>query len=105
MFTLKLSDTYKWPVKITIPADDGKFETVQFKAVFKRKKQDEIEQLLTTPGLTDTVFAKSVMVGVDDIQDEAGNAITADDLLEVAGAATSIAKAYMASLEGAPRKN
>lgn len=105
MFVLKLTDTYKWPVKFSIPADDGKFQAVEFKAVFRRKKQDDIVQIMQTAGLTDLAFAKQVLAGVEDIQDEAGNSVSVDDLLDIAGAATAVSKAYMASLEGAPRKN
>jgi hypothetical protein len=35
-FVLKKTASYKWPIKVEIPVDGGKFETQTFDAVFKK---------------------------------------------------------------------
>ncbi len=104
MFTLKLTDTYKWPVKFSVPVD-GKHQTAQFTAVFKRLSQTELENLTKTEGITDLRMAVDVTAGVEDIQDESGNAVGLNTLLDIPGAATALVVAYMDSVTGAPRKN
>lgn len=42
MFSLKADETFKWPVKPRVPVDVGKYETVQFTAVFNVLSSEEI---------------------------------------------------------------
>lgn len=104
MFVLKLSDTYEWPVKFSIPVDGGKHQPVEFKAVFRRRSQADIEAL-TNAGLTDAAFTREIVSGIRDIQDESGNDVTLETILGIPMAATALVMAYMESLKGAPRKN
>jgi hypothetical protein len=113
MYKMGSSESYSWPVKIILPTDDGKTVAQDFKAVFRRIKQTEIDGFLNDVAAgktTDREIVKSVMVGWKDIIDESGNQIPftdslLDQVLEPAGIASQIGSAFLESLRAGRVKN
>ena len=112
-FTLKTSDSYKWPVSIDIPVDHGKHERRTFDAEFKRITQSRVRkmgELIETGEITDIDLVREVLIGWEGIADEDGNSVKFSNnslmvLCEIPMAATAISKAFFESLAGARRKN
>ena len=112
-FTLKTSDSYKWPVAIDIPVDHGKHERRTFDAEFRRITQTrvrEMGELIESGDLTDIDLVKEVLIGWEGISDEDGNAVKFSNnalmqLCEIPMAATSISRVFFESIAGAKRKN
>tara|TARA_R100001443_G_scaffold62527_1_gene72440 strand:- start:967 stop:1311 length:345 start_codon:yes stop_codon:yes gene_type:complete len=112
-FTLKQSNTYRWPVQIDIPVDGGKHERHTFDAEFKRVTQSRIREMgeqIENNEITDADLVTEVLLGWDGINDEDGNAIkfsqkSLADLVDIPMLATSISKSFFDSLAGAKRKN
>lgn len=71
-FIRKKSTTFKWPVKVNYPVDDGRFETETFDAVFKRVGRSEWTRLVDSG---DTELIEAVLVGWSGVTDEAGKEI------------------------------
>ena len=75
-FKLDQSGTYKWPVTVEVPVDDGRHDKQKFDGEFKRITQSRIRemgQLIETGDLTDVALVKEVLVGWDGIEDDQGN--------------------------------
>lgn len=111
-FTITQSDAYFWPVTIEIPIDGGRFEKHTFDAQFKRLTQTRIESL-TDHVFTQTIKDRDVVAevmagwkGVNDGSDElVWSEANRDILLNIPMVASTIVKAWIASLSGAQRKN
>ena len=112
-FKLDQSGTYKWPVTVEVPVDDGRHDKQKFDGEFKRITQSRIRemgQLIETGDLTDVDLVKEVLVGWDGIEDDQGNELKFSQaklkqLLEVPMVATAIGTAFFDSIAGAKRKN
>ena len=112
-FKLDQSGTYKWPVPVEVPVDDGRHDKQKFDAEFKRITQSRIRemgQLIETGDLTDVDLVKEVLVGWDGIEDDQGNELKFSQsklkqLLVVPMVATAIAASFFDSIVGAKRKN
>ena len=112
-FKLDQSGTYKWPVTVEVPVDDGRHDKQKFDGEFKRITQSRIRemgQLIETGDLTDVDLVKEVLVGWDGIEDDQGNELKFSQsklkqLLDVPMVATAIATAFFDSIAGAKRKN
>lgn len=107
MFKMQQSATYKWPVKISIPVDGGKYETQEFEANFKRLKRDEIVALKESD-IDDTEAVKMVLLGWSGIVGEDGAEVPFSDenlvkLLNVTGVTTAIANSFFDSVTGAAK--
>lgn len=55
------SDTFRWPVKVSIPKDGGGYDTGTFDAVFKRLSRTEAEEIGTR-------VAAGEMTGLDAVR-------------------------------------
>ena len=112
-FKLDQSGTYKWPVTVEVPVDDGRHDKQKFDGEFKRITQSRIRemgQLIETGDLTDVDLVKEVLVGWDGIEDDQGNQLKFSQaklkqLLDVPMVATAIATSFFDSIAGAKRKN
>ena len=112
-FKLDQSGTYKWPVTVEVPVDDGRHDKQKFDGEFKRITQSRIRemgQLIETGDLTDVDLVKEVLVGWEGIEDDQGNELKFSQsklkqLLDVPMVATAIATAFFDSIAGAKRKN
>ena len=112
-FKLDQQGTYKWPVTVEVPVDDGRHDKQKFDGEFKRITQSRIRemgQLIETGDLTDVDLVKEVLVGWDGIEDDQGNELKFSQsklkqLLDVPMVATAIATAFFDSIAGAKRKN
>jgi hypothetical protein len=119
---LTQSPTYKWPVKVTLPTDDGG-ATFTFQAVFRRLNQSRITELITASqakargeeidpdlDMSDLDLLSEFMAGWHDVLDDDGEQIPFDranlsKLAELATAPNQILEQYAASLRGAKSKN
>jgi len=112
-FRLDLSGTYKWPVTVEIPVDNGRHERQKFDGEFKRITQSrirEIGQLIDSGEITDVDLCKEVFVNWEGIEDDEGKELKFSQaklkqLLDVPMVATAISKAFFDSIAGAKRKN
>ncbi len=109
MFKLAQSDSYSWPVKISIPADGGKYLEQSFDAVFKRVPQSKIKEMLESETMTDIDFCKEVLVGWkgitgDNQADVPFSDEARDKLLDVPAVATATVEAYIHSIKGAAKR-
>lgn len=71
-FVRRKVKTFKWPVDVKEPADGGGFDTSKFTVTFKRISRSALQDLGDKPV---TELLKAVVIGWDDLQDEAGKAI------------------------------
>ena len=110
MLVITQSETYKWPVKVLVAADGGRFDESKFTAVFKRLTQSRIQEISSAEDMTDKVLAVEVLQGWEGVQDADGNDVpfntgNRDKLFDLPSVATTIVMAFMESLAGAKRKN
>lgn len=111
MFVISQSPTYKYPVTVYSPKEDGTGkEKREFTGIFKRLAVSEMKELTTQKNLDDLIFARAVLVGWEGVKDDAEQDVkfsetTLASLLDQVGVATAIAVAFTESLDGAPRKN
>lgn len=112
MFVISQSDTYTWPVKVEVPTDGGKWENHTFDGVFKRIPQSRMEEIRKAAegSIQDMDLARELLAGWAGVTDSEGNEVpfteaTRDRLLDIPAVATSIVRAFIASLQGAKRKN
>jgi hypothetical protein len=68
-FVLKKVASYKWPVKVEIPVDGGKFETQTFDAIFKKMSRSAFNDLVDKG---DDALVDGILEGWEGITDEAG---------------------------------
>jgi hypothetical protein len=106
-FVLKKTASYKWPIKVEIPVDGGKFETQTFDAVFKKMSRSAFNK---TVDEGDDALIDAILQGWDGIKDEDGKDIPFTEsaltqLLEIPTVAGQIVRAWFESLEVAKRKN
>ena len=112
MFKLDLSDSYTWPVEVSMP-DNGKAKKLRFDASFLRLSQPEIDELMNQAGdgeISDIEFCNRVLDGWKGVQDQDGNAFEYSEankeiLLKIYPVAASIVEAYGNSLTAGRRKN
>lgn len=112
MFIVTQSSAYKWPVKVQIAVDGGRFNEQTFDAEFKRLSQTEIEAFRASVA-SDTYspkdIAKQVVAGWSGVQDANGDIPFSDSalnsVLDIPGVAASIVIAYFDSVNGVTRKN
>jgi hypothetical protein len=120
---LSQSPSYKWPVKIVIPADGGRRETFTFDAVFRRLKQSRIAEIIDNgqrknrgeqlePGqdMSDMELLDEILCGWDGVVDDADEPIpftraSLEQLCELPTVAGQIAEAWLGSLQKAKSKN
>jgi hypothetical protein len=120
---LKQKEPYRWPLKITLPADDGKRLTESFTGVFAWVSQSRIEEIRRTVRLQsmgigdddqqqidDITAAKEVMVGWSDVLDDEGDEVpfsdrALDQLLQIPTVAGQIVKQWQQSLEATKKGN
>ena len=112
MFKLDLSDSYTWPVEVSMP-DNGKARKLRFDASFLRLSMPEIDELFNQAAdgeIQDIDFCNRILNGWKGIQDAEGNEFGYSEankevLLKVYPVAASIVEAYGKSIETGRRKN
>jgi hypothetical protein len=110
VFKISQSQSYTWPVEVQVAASGGRFDKHTFDAEFKRLPQSRIEAIMSGEIDNDKVLAREVVVGWKGIisadgQEVPFSASALDDVLESAGVAASITRAWFASFAGAKAKN
>jgi hypothetical protein len=124
--TLSQSATYKWPVRITLPAGGdavGKREVHTFDAEFRRLPQTRVNEIIQLVRdqergrrtdeealVQDTDVAREVMAGWTGVVDDDGKQIpysesVRDQLLEIPTVASQIVFAWFDSNKDGKRKN
>lgn len=88
--------TFKAKVKFQMPNDKGTHDTVGFTAIYRMMPTDEAAK---STDLTALEFARRVLIGFEDVQDENGNAVDFSEenkeaLLQVAVVAINVARTY-----------
>ncbi len=116
MFKIVDAPSFKWPVKVNIPKDGGKFTGATFTAEFAALAQDEIDKALedSREGNLDSGFASKVLVGwpQGQVQDTDGSELPYSDeakekLLRMSYVRNGVVEAFFDSVSGgaARRKN
>lgn len=115
MFIIKKSETYRFPVTFSTPAEDGNGQDENtFTAIFKRLSEDELQhyaEQAVKGKVNDRKFLKEVLVGWEGITETAGGPEVPfstgmrDKLLNIVGFAKAATRAFYKSIEDAPRKN
>lgn len=110
-FVLKQSDSYHWPVEVSIPVD-GRFEKQTFDIEFRRVSQpriNELAQLGSEGAITDRQTCIELVVGWRGITDGTAEIPFSQDalgqLLDMSVMERAILVAWGESLSGAKRKN
>ena len=120
-FVLSKSDTYDWPVRITLATDGGKRTVETLDVNFRRLPQSRITELVKQAraaelgrdddaALDDREAAREIIAGWDGVVDDAGKAIPFSEaalaqLLEIPTVAGQIVQAWFESLKEGKRKN
>jgi hypothetical protein len=109
MFVIAKNYTYRWDVKIPVPVSTDKFEDQSFTAIFRRLGLSEIEAITNSADANDRALAKAVLVGWENVSDEAGEIVTftpdhVEQLLDVTGVASAVVRAFMDSINGQAAK-
>lgn len=112
MFNLSKSKTFRWPVTVEFPADNGRIEKQTFDVEFYRLPQSrlgEIYNAVEAKAMTDREFAVEILAGWHDVLDGEDvlefNDRNRDRLLDVVGVQAAIIRTYGEALRGAKRKN
>lgn len=116
MFKIVDVSSFKWPVKISIPRDGGKFTQATFTAEFAALPQDEIDRALedVRAGSLDAGFASQVLCGwpAGQVQDADGSELPYSDeakekLLRMSYVRNGVVEAFFDGVSGgaARRKN
>ena len=82
MFVLKEVEEFEWPVKVTVPKNGGKRESVKFMARFALQDSETTQRLVQDPETRDygELLRLAVIKTWDlEIQDEAGDTVEDDD--------------------------
>jgi hypothetical protein len=106
-FVLKKTASYKWPIKVEIPVDGGKFETQTFDAVFKKMSRSAFNK---TVDEGDDALIDAILQGWDGIKDEEGKDIpftekSKKEICDDHAIVKALISAYAESVVGAPAKN
>ena len=114
MFKLKQSQTFFWPVEVSIPVDGGKYEKQTFDAEFKRLPQARLDEIFSAINKGEQTesndrFCKEVVVGWkgvnSDGEDVPFSETSLDLMLNIPQVAYSIVTAFFACVAGEKRKN
>ncbi len=109
-FTIRKEHTFRHKVTVRVPVDGG-FSNETFTAVFKVLPKDKAEELLErVKDAPDVGLLREILVGFEDVMDEAGNAIeysdeTRDLLIGIPYVAIPLIKAYHEANLGFRAKN
>ena len=120
-FVLSKSDTYDWPVRITLATDGGKRTVETLDVNFRRLPQSRITELVqqaraaergldVDSALDDRDAAREIIAGWDGVVDDAGKPVPYSEaalaqLLEIPTVAGQIVQAWFESLKEGKRKN
>ena len=106
-FVLKKVASYKWPVKVEIPVDGGKFETQTFDAIFKKMSRSSFNDLVDKG---DDALVGEILLGWEGINDDAGKPVpftekNKQQLCDDPYVLRALIQAYADSLTGVTAKN
>ena len=112
MFKIVKTDRYKWPVKVSIPVDGGRYEDSTFDVVFKRLSKPEVDDMRAKLFKDDgdaVMAARNVVMDWSGVEDGDGpipfSDSALDNVLSIQGVAPAIVAAFFESVMGAARKN
>jgi hypothetical protein len=102
------SETFRWPVKVSIPKDGGGYETASFDAVFKRLPRSESEALgnkVLNGDISGLDAVRQILVGWSGVVDGDTEVVFSETnremLLEISGVAVSIFRVFSEANAGA----
>lgn len=120
-FLIQQNPTYRWPLTLSLPVDDGKREKSTFTAIFRRLRQSRIEEIskqarsaqygkedeAELPSDRDVV--REIMAGWDDVIDDEREPVPFTDsalsqMLEIPTVSGQIIAQWFESLEPAKKK-
>lgn len=109
MFVISQSDSYRYPVTFYTPKEDGTgYQENTFTAVFRRMGVKEIQDM-TAKVKDDIDMARRVLSGWDGVEEKGAEfkftPANLERLLDIAGFAPAVARAYLESVSGGPEKN
>lgn len=102
------SDTFRWPVKVSIPKDGGGYEVGTFDAVFKRLSRSEAELLgdrVVAGELSGIDAVRQILVGWTGVMGDDGEVPFSETnreiFLDIPGVGISIFKVFTEANAGA----
>lgn len=105
---LKQSDTFSWPVKVSIPKDGGGYETGTFDAVFKRLPRSQSEDMATkvmSGELSGIDAVRQILVGWTGVESDGEpvpySETNREALLEIPGVAIAVFRVFSEANSGA----
>jgi len=106
-FVLKKTASYKWEVKVEVPADGNRFETQAFEAVFKKISRSSFNDLVDKG---DDALIGEILLGWEGITDETGKDVpftekNKQQLCDDPYVLRALITAYADSITGAAAKN
>lgn len=106
-FVLKKTASYKWPVKVEIPIDGGKFESQTFDAVFKKMSRSTFNDLVDKG---DDALIDGILEGWEGVFDENGKEVpftqkTKKEICDDPHVVKALIQAYADSVTGVATKN
>jgi hypothetical protein len=110
VFVIDMSPSYFWPVKFSIPKENGTgHQVVEFDAEFHRMDTDQITAIGQGGGTNDDMAVKLVR-GWRGITDRSGSAVPFSEgacakLLKIPGAAAAVLNAFWESVTPAPGRD
>lgn len=120
-FVIQQNPTYRWPLSISLPVDDGQREKSTFTGVFRRLRQSRIEEISKQARSaqysredeselpSDREIVKEIMAGWDDVLDDQQEKVpftdsTLSQMLEIPTVSGQIIAQWFESLEPAKKK-
>lgn len=120
-FVIQQNPTYRWPLTLSLPVDDGKREKSTFTAVFRRLKQSRIEEISRLARSaqygrdeegelpSDRDVVREVLADWDDVVDDEREPVpftdsTLSQMLEIPTVSGQIIAQWFESLEPAKKK-
>lgn len=109
MFTLKEHNTFEWPVSVKMPGANGEQVTAQFLATFNLMRLDKVREIQQKAsaegGDSDAATIRAVLIGWDNVRDEAGNMVPFSDealelMTQLPPVKLAILKAYFGAITG-----
>lgn len=113
-FVLTQKDRYKWPVKVQIARENGKYDTYEFFAEFNRMPQSWVDDLqrrvkagdpVTDDEVIDKILTDWSGIKTPEQEEVPFCELNKKIVLDIAGVRGAIVNAFFNSLDGALRKN
>lgn len=112
-FALVAPKTFRWPVKVPVPSEAGRYVFATFTGVFQYRPTAELDEWMAPAGQprTDATLAAEALLAVEDVRGEDGDFLPStaelrERILAVDRAPLAVVTTYLAVLRGvAAEKN